>query len=179
MFKLKVFFIIVFLVSANFSLFSQKPAQTSQLKIGVVDTKTIIESMPETLEAEKSLKELDKKYSDSLVAMQNDYMSKLEKYQKTRAMMPPEQQQKEEEAIGMLQNTILKFREDKFRELAAKRDELLDPIRKIIKLAIKQVANDEGFTFVLDKGSETVLYSEDKFDITFRVLDKIKRGGSK
>lgn len=179
MFKLKVFFIIIFLLSINLSLFSQKTPQSSQLKIGVVDTKTIIESMPETLEAEKSLKELDKKYSDSLVAMQNDYMSKLEKYQKTRAMMPPEQQQKEEEAIGMLQNTILKFREDKFRELAAKRDELLDPIRKIIKLAIKQVANDEGFTFVLDKGSETVLYSEDKFDITFRVLDKIKRGGSK
>lgn len=179
MFKLKVFFIIIFLLSINLSLFSQKTPQSSQLKIGVVDTKTIIESMPETLEAEKSLKELDKKYSDSLVAMQNDYMSKLEKYQKTRAMMPPEQQQKEEEAIGMLQNTILKFREDKFRELAAKRDVLLDPIRKIIKLAIKQVANDEGFTFVLDKGSETVLYSEDKFDITFRVLDKIKRGGSK
>lgn len=179
MFKLKAFFIIILITVANLSLFSQKSSQQPPLKIGVVDTKTIIEAMPETLEAEKQLKELDKKYSDSLIAMQNDYMSRLEKYQKTRAMMPPEQQQKEEESIGMLQNTILKFREDKFRELANKRDELLDPIRQIIRKAIKQVAVEEDISFVLDKGSETVLYSEDKFDITFRVLDKIKRGGSK
>jgi Skp family chaperone for outer membrane proteins len=29
---------------------------------------------------------------------------------------------------------------------------------------------------VLDKGSSAVLYNQDKLDITYRVIDRIKRG---
>ncbi|NNG26892.1 MAG: OmpH family outer membrane protein, partial [Ignavibacteriaceae bacterium] len=43
--------------------------------------------------------------------------------------------------------------------------------------AIEQVAKDEAMQFVLDKSGDIILlYADAAFDITFKVLDKLKRG---
>ena len=51
--------------------------------------------------------------------------------------------------------------------------ELVDAAPKPLKEA---VSKDEGLSFVFDKGNGSLLFSEDKFDVTFKVIDRIKRG---
>ena len=46
-----------------------------------------------------------------------------------------------------------------------------------IQKAIEELAKDEKIGFVFDKaGGLGLIYAEDKNDITFKVLDRIKRG---
>lgn len=163
-----------FLLTAN-NLKAQK-SSSATFNIGVVDVEAVVKEMPEAGVADKMLKDLQKKYSDSLQKMQEDLVKKVEQYQKQRAMMVADKQQKEEEGFRNTQAMLERFREEKFMEINQKRDEYLEPIRAKVRKAIQEVAKEEGMSFALDKGSSAVLFAEDKFDITFKVIDRIKRG---
>ncbi len=56
------------------------------------------------------------------------------------------------------------------------REGLLQPIRAKVNEAIAAVAKEEKITLVLDKVAGLVLYNDDKMDITYKVLDRMKRG---
>lgn len=153
----------------------------SQLKIGIVDTETIIKEMPEAKKADNDLKALGQKYQDTLLTFQNELQERVQQYQKQKGMMPADKQQAEEEALQALQMQMYQYNDEKFGnagELTILREKYLEPIRQKIRVAIDNVAKTEKINLVLDKTSPSLLYAEDKFDITFRVLDEIKRGSS-
>ena len=157
-------------------------AQKSSIKIGIVDVETIVKEMPEAAEADKNLKDITQKFRDSLLAIQKAYTDKFQLFEKQKAMMTPDQQQKEQEALKNLEMQYAKFQEEKFGnqgEIVVMREKFLEPIRTKVKTAITAVAKEENMNLVLDKNSPNLLYAEDEFDITYKVLDKIKRGGSK
>lgn len=157
-------------------------AQNSALKIGIVDVETIVKELPEAVDAENKLKSSSKNYQDTLLKMQKELEDKFQKYQKQKSMMPQEQQQKEEEAMNNLNTQILQYREQVFGTMGTIyqfRETLMEPIRKKVKASIEKIAKEEKMSFVIDKGNTFLLYSEDKFDITFRVLDHLKRGDGK
>lgn len=154
-------------------------SQAQQLKIGIVNLETIITEMPAAKDADKMLKDLTKQYQDSLIAMRTEFEQKIQDYQKQQSMMTPDAQQAEESKLQELQTRIYQFQESKFGqqgELVVKREQLLAPIRDQVQEAIDKVAKAEGLNLVFDETAAAVLYSEDKFDITFRVLDELKRG---
>ncbi|MFN3270624.1 MAG: OmpH family outer membrane protein, partial [Candidatus Kapaibacteriota bacterium] len=95
-------------------------------------------------------------------------------YLKQKSMMPADQQQKQEQALQEEQLKMQQYYNEKMNEIQNKREEFLEPIRNKVKSAIQAVAKEENLQVVFDKGS--LLYTEDKYDITFKVLDKIKRG---
>jgi outer membrane protein len=165
-----------FLILAAFSLISEVTYAQKSLMIGVVDMETVLKEMPEAISADQMLKDLQKKYGDSLVAIQNDFYKRVDQYQKQKGMMPADKQQKEEEAIKAQEQSIYKYREDKQTEIAQRRDDALEPIRAKDKKAIEMVAKEEKLDMVLNKLGEVVLFSDDKNDITYKVIDKIKRG---
>jgi len=169
-----------------FALFLTLPASAQQptsqpLKVGVVDLEIILKEMPEALDADKKLKDLGTKWQDSLFAMRKDLDDKLQQYQKRRSVMTPEQQQKEEESLQQLNLQLLQYQEQKFGqtgELSMTREQYLSPIREKILQAVKQVSKDEKINLVFDKTSQALLYYDDKFDLTYKVLDVIKRGNN-
>jgi len=172
-------FISVILLLAFVFLFSKTANAQKGIKIGVVDIETIVKTMPEAAAADKKLQDLSQKYRDSLLSLEKKFNSKMENYNKQKAMMTPKQQKKEEQALQQIQMQYQKFQQDKLGaqgELAQTREKLLAPIRKKVKVAIEKVAKREKMSFVLDKSTPILLYSEDKYDITFSVLDLIKRG---
>lgn len=147
------------------------------LKIGVVEVETIVKQMPEAADADQKLKDIQKNFNDSLQSMQADLYKKVDSYQKQKAMMPADQQQKEEENLKAQEQSIYSYREQRYNEISEIREKFLDPIRKKVSNAIQEIAKEEGMNFVFDKNNAVLLYSEDKYDITYKVLDKIKRSG--
>jgi Skp family chaperone for outer membrane proteins len=57
-------------------------------------------------------------------------------------------------------------------------EEFMQPIRQKVSDAIAAVAKEEKLNMVLEKSLGVVLYSEDKADVTYKVLDRMKRGGN-
>ena len=157
---------------------AQQPG-TQPLKVGVVDIEVILKEMPEAIDADKKLKDIGTKWQDSLLAMRKDLDDKLQQYQKRRSVMTSEQQQKEEESLQQLNLQLMQYQEQKFGqtgELNVTREQFLTPIREKILQAIKQVSKDEKINLVFDKTSQALLYYDEKFDLTYKVLDVIKRG---
>lgn len=167
--------VLVFLFLFSFNAYSQKGG----VSIGVVDIETIVKSMPEADNADKMIKDIGLKYRDSLQGIEKEYVAKMEEYEKQKGMMTPEQQKKEQENMRGIQVRYQQFQEEKFGvqgEIAQMREKLLEPIRSKVRAAIETVAKEEKLNYVFDKGSSALLYSEEKSDITYRVIDKIKRG---
>ncbi|MCX7908410.1 MAG: OmpH family outer membrane protein [Ignavibacteria bacterium] len=164
-----------FLIFNSYFSFSQKGTSPSGLAFGVVDVNLIVEQLPEAKDADSKLKEMQKSLQDTLMKMQEAFQKKVDNYQKQKGMMPAEQQQKQEQALLEEQQKMQQFYNEKLNEIQNKREEFLEPIRNKVKSAIQSVAKEENLPIVFDKGN--LLFSEDKYDITFKVLDKIKRGG--
>ncbi|MBD1209579.1 MAG: OmpH family outer membrane protein [Ignavibacteria bacterium] len=145
-------------------------------KIGVVDSQKIVAQLPEAKEAQDKLQESGKKYRDTLETIQKDYLQALEGYDKQKAMMAADAKTKEEERLKAIQERFMRYREEKLGnqgELAALQEELLAPIRKRVQAAIKDVAKTEKLSAVME--TPAFVYFDEELDITFRVLDKLKR----
>lgn len=171
---------IVALVAVSTTLLS---AQTGSLKVGFVDSDVIFQQYPEAQVVQKKLDATVKSWRDSIDAMTEEYQTKLDEYQKKQALTTEQyKQQTEQELLGLRQR-ILDFQNDKFGqggELARQQDKLLGPVKEKIIKAIEEVAKEEGFNFVLDRNDQflIVLYGDSRYDLTFKVLDRLKRGSS-
>ena len=149
------------------------------IRIAFVDTDAMLKQLPEAIEADKKLRELGMKFQDTLKTMSQQLTERVERYQKQSSMMNAESKSQEENALKAMQQNMYAYQEEKLGnngELAKRQADLIAPLREKIQKGIAEVAKIEGFAFVFDKANPSLLYAEDKFDITFTVLDRIKRG---
>jgi outer membrane protein len=163
-----------------FTITHKSAAQAQpQLRLGVVDVQVIVTGLPEATEADKKLKDLTQKYRDSLLGIQKEYNARREQYEKQKALMTPDKQKEAEDQLKSIETQYMQFQEEKLGvqgELASLREKLLEPIREKVKKSIEEIAKEEKMSFVFDKTNASLLFSEDKFDITYKVLDRLKRG---
>lgn len=173
--------LLILLCCAMSIAFAQKDvfAKEQPLRIAVADLEKIAKELPEAATADRELTELRKRYLDTLQMLETKFKERLESYQKSKAIMTQEAQRKEEEDLRALQQQYALYQEEKFGlqgELSRRRDSLLSPILKKVQEAVATIAKEERYNFVFDRGSSFLLYAEDKADITYKVLDRIKRG---
>lgn len=155
-------------------------AQTAQ-KIGYVDSQIILTQLPEAIKAQSDLDALTKTWSDQLDSMTLSYQQLLTDYQKQAATMNDEQKLSKQQELIAMEQKILGFRNQKFGqpngEIYLKQEEIFEPVKRKIYTGIEQVAKSEEMQFVFDKSGDIVLlYADAAFDITFKVLDNLKRG---
>lgn len=171
---IKLILPLIFLASTL--IFAQQP----QVKIGVVDSEIILSQLPEYKKAQDQLNDIVKKWQSQLDSLSMQYQDRLDNYRKQEALMSEEVKLKEQQEIMKLEQEIYNFRQMKFGqqgEFAQKQEELLTPIKQNIIKAIEKVAKEEKVTIVLDKaGDVVVLYSDPSYDLTFKVLDQLRRG---
>ena len=115
---------------------------------------------------------------DEFEKMRLDLQKQIEDYQKQRSLMPVDRRESEEQRLGQLQQKATEFFSKKLDprtgEVVAEREKKLAPIREKILKTIEVVAKEEGFTFVVDRSN--ILYGDAKADLTYKVLDRLKRG---
>ena len=82
-----------------------------------------------------------------------------------------------EKELQDLEKKITDFRSKKFGqtgELFNKQNELMKPLQNKIFKVIQDIAKEEDYDYVLDKsGDILLLYTNDKFDITAKVFERI------
>ncbi|MGE5430217.1 MAG: OmpH family outer membrane protein [Syntrophomonadaceae bacterium] len=173
----KFLLIIAVLLTGSISLFAQ---QAASQKIGFVDSQTMLKALPEAIKAQGDLDDLTKRYYahvDSLTAQLQQMYNDFQKQQNT---MKPNQLKEAQQQFVTKQQDLESFKQQKFGqngELAKRSDELFAPIKERILKGIQEVAKDEGMSFVFDKtGDVVLLFADTSYDITYKVLDKLKRG---
>ncbi len=152
-------------------------AAHAQTKFGFVNTESIISQLPELKEIDQKLSVLQTAYTDTLKAIESNYRARLEAYQRQQGMMTPEAKAKEEEALRGMEQQYSQYRQDRLGAqgtLAQYQAQLMQPVRDRVRAAIEKVAKEEKIGAVLDQGS--FLFVDQKLDITFKVLDYLRRG---
>ena len=156
----------------------------AQTKLAYVDSQVILRELPEAQKAQKELDDLFKGWQDELEKMGKDLQQGLEDYQKKKDLMKPEARDAEEKRLTDIQQKAREYQAQKFDprtgDAVSTREKKLAPIREKVLKAIEAVAKEDGFTFVFDKaGDNLLLFADAKFDLTYKVIDRLKRGTTK
>lgn len=155
-------------------------AQLAQ-KIGYVDSEVILKQLPEAIKAQGELDALIQKWNTQVDSMTMVLQKAYADYQKQEATMTEPKKREIQQTLLAKQQEIEEFRRGKFAqgsgEIFQKQEELLKPVKEKVMKMIEVVAKEEGMNFVFDKtGDILLLYADTAFDITFKVLDSLKRG---
>ena len=167
--------VLVFFV-LGFTSFAQ-----SQLKIGYVDSEVILTQFSESIKAQGDLDALTNRWSAQLDSMTLGYQQSIADYQKQAEPINDAKKTEAQQKIVKMEQDIMDFRKTKFTqgtgEIYKKQEELFAPIKAKIYAAIEKVSKEESMQFVFDKSGDIILlYADSSFDITFKVLDRLKRG---
>lgn len=150
----------------------------AQLKIGYIDSDTIMDQLPDVQDARQKLDALIQEWQAELNKMENEWKTKYDDYEKRKLIMSDQTRAETEAALVQLETQMAQYREKKFGtngELFQKQDELMKPVQNKIFAALKELAEQEDFDFVFDRsGDIMILFAKEKYDLTSKVLDKLK-----
>lgn len=163
-----LFFILLIASSSNFA----------QLKIGYVDSDTILKQLPEAQDNQKKLDAMIKEWQEDLNKMERDWKAKYDDYDKRKLILSEQKRVEIEKELVQMEDAITKFREEKLGYRGAlfqKQEELAKPIQNRIFNAIAEVAKEEDFDFIFDRSGDILfLYAKEQYDVTTKVLQKLK-----
>ena len=174
--KKYLFILAAFLLGSTFMFAQQAP-----LKIGYVDSQVILNQLPAAIKAQGDLDALTNKWSAHLDSLTSNYQKDLAQYQNQANTMSQAKKVAAQKKLVAQEQTIINFRKEKFAqgtgEIYKKQDQIFSPVKNKIYKAIADVAKKENMKFVFDKsGDVLLLYADSQFDITYKVLDRLKTG---
>ena len=168
----KIFFILPFLIICSSSILAQ-------LKIGYVDSDTIMDNLADMQDARQKLDAMIRDWQNEIKSMESEYKIKKDDLDKRNLIMTDQTRVEAQKELTELENKISTFRDQKFGvngELFQKQDELMKPAQNKVFNAIQEIAAEEDLDFVFDRsGDIMLLYAKPDYDITARVLEKLKR----
>jgi outer membrane protein len=153
-------------------------------KIAYVNSETILRELPEAQQVKKELEGTIKAWQDELERMGKELQDGLEDYQKKQALLDPKIKADKEKSLQDLQQKAREYQYQKFDqregEAVKLREKKFAPIQERVMRAIEKVAKEDGFNYVFDKleAATNLLYADSKFDLTYKVIDQLKRGSA-
>lgn len=165
----------VFIIALIFSFSALAPAQ---LKIGYIDSDTIMDKLPDVQDARQKIDALIQEWQTELRQLEAQWKTRYDDYEKRKLIMTDQTRSEVEAELVKLENDIAQFRDKKFGtngELFQKQDELMKPVQNRIFNAIKLVAEEDNLDFVFDRsGDIMILFAKEQYDVSQKVLDKLK-----
>ncbi|MBN1251431.1 MAG: OmpH family outer membrane protein [Bacteroidales bacterium] len=148
-------------------------------KFGHIDSQKLLQSLPESAEAQKALEAEGKSIQDQLETMQVEYNNKVNDYVENDKLPVGEAKKwsnivksDKEKEIQNLGKRVQEFQMTAQEQIQNKRAELFKPILEKVDKAIKDVASENKFTYIFDI-SVLLYHSDDSIDITSMVKAKL------
>lgn len=150
----------------------------AQLKIGYVDSDTIMDNFPDVQDARQKLDALIQEWQSELRKLESEFKAKQDDYEKRKLIMTEQTSTEMMAEINKLQKEISDYRDKKFGangELFQKQNELMKPIQNKVFNIIQQVAKEEELDFVFDRSGDILfLYAKPEYDLTAKVIERLK-----
>lgn len=161
-------FLSLLLVLFSFSQFAQ--AQ----RFAYVDTDYVLANLPEYASARKQLDELSVKWQEEIEAKLAEVDKMYRDYQVEKILLSEEMRIQRENEIIQKEKEVKELQKKRFGkdgDLFTKQEELIRPIQDKVYSAIKEISDNKGYAMVFDKaGTTTVIYSNDRYDISEDVI---------
>ena len=158
-------FLTVFLTFALSASFA-----SADFKLGAVDMQRALQSVEMGKKAKAAL---EKEFNEKKKQLQSEEESikKLTEDFKKQSMVLSEDAKRKKE--GEIQERMMKYREffskSQF-DIQNRERELTEPIIVKLRAVVEETGKTKGFTLIVEKGSEAILYSSSGEDVTEEVI---------
>jgi outer membrane protein len=170
---MKLIFISMFVYLPLLSFVSN-----AQLKIGYVDSDTIMDNFSDVQDARQKLDALIQEWQTEVRKLESELKTKQDDYEKRKLIMTDQTSTDAMAEINKLQKEIADYRDKKFGangELFQKQNELMKPAQNKVFTTIQQVATEEDLDFVFDRSGDILfLYAKPQYDLTAKVIERLK-----
>lgn len=148
-----------------------------ETKVGFVESSRIFSEYQATAAANGQFNELVNAYRDSAATLQQNIEQLKQELEAQKLVLSEETRLKKLDEIESLTRAYNQFLQDVFGangKIEQKNDELMTPLMKKINEAVSKIAQQEGFTIVLDL-SEGVFYASGELNLTDLVINELNR----
>ncbi len=137
----------------------------AQSKVAHIDTKVLVEAMPEMKAAQSQLEKLQKTYDSEIKSMMKEWENKVKQYDGEAVNKTEEENLKRVEEVQGMQKNIGDYRNQAIQDLQKKEVDLLQPILEKARSAIQKVARAQGIQYVLDSSTGNGVILADGTDL--------------
>ena len=141
-----------------------------EMKLGFIDMQKAIQETAAGKKAKKDLEDEFNKKKKDLEKKEADLKKMNDDLEKKALVLTDEMKQKKAQE---LQQEMLKYREVVAKsqmEIQKKERDLTAPIVEKLRAIVDDIAKKEGFTMVLEKSEQSVLWAKKDLDLTDRVI---------
>ena len=162
----KILFIAGFLCLAIFSANAKRYA--------ILDSKFILDKLPEYKEAQKQLDQLSESWQKELDGLQTTLDKMYRDFEAEQVMLSDELKKKREDELFNKEKELRDLQRQRFGyegDLFKKRQELVKPVQDKVYNAVQKLAVEKGYDFILDKSEGiTVIFADPKLDRSEDIL---------
>ncbi len=148
-------------------------AHADDQKIAIIDMQKAIQTSDTGKKAKAELEGAFNKKKKELQDQESTLKKSQEEFQKKESALSEsakkEQKQKLQEKFMKYQELLQKSQ----AEIQKKEQEMSEPIIRKIREKVAEIAKKKGYSLVLEKNENVVIFSDEKFDITEEVLKGI------
>ena len=146
-------------------------------RYAIVDTKYILDKIPDYKEAQKSLDVVSEQWQKEIDARQADLDRMYRNFEAEQVMLSDELKKKREDELFVREKEVRDLQRQRFGfegDLFKKRQELVKPIQDKVYTAIQKIAVNRQYDFILDKSEGiTVIFADPKLDRSEDVLKEL------
>lgn len=161
----------IFVAVVSFMLLS---VAVQAQKYAIIDTRYILDKMPDYKEAQKQLDEVANSWQKDIDGKQVDLDKMYQNFEAEQVMLTEELRKKREDQLYNKEKELRDLQRKRFGfegDLFKKRQELIKPIQDKVYNAVQKMAVLRGYDFVLDKSEGiTIIFADPKLDKSEDVL---------
>lgn len=146
------------------------PVRSEDIKIGSVDIQKAINECKEGKEAKRTLTKEVEKFQRLVAEKQRELQEMRESLEKQALMLNPETRAAKEKELQTKARDFQRWGEDSQNEINQKRMEMEKNIAIGLQKMIQKLGADEGYTLIVEKNENIVLFASKSIDITDGVI---------
>lgn len=163
--------VFISILALAFSV-SQVSAET---RIGYVDVELALSESRAGAKAQKSYEKEVKEKRGELEKKQNKLTNLQEKYTDQKASLSDNAKVRRQEEIIALEKDLKRSLKDTQEELRRKNGVIVGGLLKKIRGVVSEVGKEGGYTVILEKRAQPVLYADDAIDLTDQVVKRFDK----
>lgn len=146
-------------------------------RYAIVDTKYILDKMPDYKEAQKKLDEFSVQWQKEIDTKQSELDRMYKNFEAEQVLLSDELKKKREDELFVREKELRDLQRQRFGfegDLFKRRQDLVKPIQDKVYNAIQKIAVNRQYDFILDKSEGiTIIFADPKLDRSEDVLREL------
>lgn len=160
----KAFFLFSLIIAVSLSgniraqYFSASSPEAPAMQVAYINSLELLELIPGKVEASKAIQELNRKYKDELVLMQNDYNNKYTIFLSDQNTLAESIKLRRMQELHETEQNINRFMKIAQEDIESQEKQLIVPLREKLKEAVDQVGIEQGYVCIYDMANTAIVF---------------------